>query len=318
MTLDDLAKEIDGLSDADFFRLARRFGLTQPRRLQYATVEIKDKLNKDDPKAPVAIVEYADRSKEAIDIFATIRNNVAGIGHPVVILALRHWQQILQHQRALTFKDVWDDKELFKGFREYFTGVLPEIASENLAKVSEALLEGAKEGSIPRAEAFVAVVENYGLDKEDTLLHISYEWLRQSKTRNKELKLKELEDRLRKERSIGGHITADRVLGFLRSDKGRNYLKPRTWEAMRNAFLAWFFDFNTYTVKRYFSTAKNRKDKAKYQVNTRFLHPRYNKYMLSEAGVWPSHPVVPHEINDEDDDEDFEPTFGWTSVDKSS
>jgi hypothetical protein len=186
MTLDDLEGEIRNLSDADFSRLARRLGLNPLGDLQWAQVTIDDGRN---GETPIAIIKYADGSKQKLDIFAAIRENIMTIGNPIVLIAIHHWHEIIRHRAALTFKDVWNSKEgefgeASRGLTEHYHSGLPEIAYKNLDRISEAISESAKDGSSSREEAFVACVQHYGYDKEDTLLYKAFEWLRDNKTRN--------------------------------------------------------------------------------------------------------------------------------------
>src|ERR1044071_1385742 len=110
MTLDELEKEIQNLSHADFNDLARRLGLNAPPRLQWANVEIND-----DDKKPIAIIEYSDGTKHRIDIFTWIRKNIMAIGNPIMLIAIYHWYEILRHRAALTFRDAYDDQEGWQG-----------------------------------------------------------------------------------------------------------------------------------------------------------------------------------------------------------
>jgi hypothetical protein len=282
MTLDGLEKEIRDLSDADFARLARRLGYDAPR-YKYAEVIIDDG-DGDDP--PVAIIEYADGSKHRVDIFTAIRENSPCVGNPIVLIAIHHWQQIIRHRTALTFKDVWESKEgeagiYVKGIREYYSSSLPERASKNLSRVSEALIDAAKESGISREKAFVACVTRDGYDTKDTFLYIAYEWLRKNPRNNKGLKLNELEEALRKEHAINNCISVSRVIDFLRSEKGQRHINPMQWISMRNAYLAWYFELDQKTVTTYLRRGRDKTDN---KVDTGYFHPRFKRYPVSEIG----------------------------------
>lgn len=308
MTLDELEGEIRNLSDADFSRLVRRLGLMAPPDRQWAQVEIDD-----DAQTPVAIIEYADRSKQSIDIFAWIRKNIMAIGNPIILIAIYQWYEILRHRSALTFKDDWCNQEGWQGettnaVRRWLYSGRPDKAANNLSRVAKTIIEAAKEKSVSREEALVARVQNEKYDQKDTYLYEAFEWLRNDKTRNPGEKLNKLEDALRKAHVSNHSISIERVMGFLRSEKGAYYIYRRDWDAMLNAFIAWRFGLSQDSVVKYFSKARTRKNEIDNEVNTRFLFPKGNKYQLRETGGWFSRLAlfVPDEAYLENDKEDEE------------
>jgi hypothetical protein len=280
MTLDELEGEIRNLSNADFNRLARRLGLNPPGDLQWAQVEIDD-----DHENPIAIIEYADGSKQRIDIFAAIRNNIMTVGNPIVLIAIHHWHEILRHRPALTFKDGWDEKdERSIAVRRWLYSGRPEKASKSLSKISKTIIDAAKERSVSKEDALVALVQDDRYDQKNTLLYEAFEWLRKDKTRNEDQRLKKLEEFLRKTWVSNQNISVERVMGFLRSEKGKRCIRPRGWDVMRNAFIAWRFGISQGAVVKYFSKARKRKNDGDNEINTRFFFPRFNTYQLSEIG----------------------------------
>lgn len=285
MTLDELEEELRNLSDADFNRLARRLGFATPVRLQGAKVEIDD-----DGETPIAIIEYYDGSEQKIDLFAAIRENIMAIGNPIVLIAIQHWYEILRHKSALTFKDDWHNQEGIKGeilkaMRERLFSGRPEKAAKNLTRISETIIDAAKERSVSREAALVAWVQHEKYDQKNTLLHEAFEWLREDKTRTYGQKLSKLEEMLRNTHVSNQRITVERVMGFLRSEKGERHIYPKRWDAMRNAFIAWHFGLSPGAVVKYFSKVRNRKNEIDEKINTRFFYPRYNSYDLSELGA---------------------------------
>lgn len=312
MTLDELEKELRELSDADFNILGRRLGLVNPDKLSYAKVQIDEG---DETDTPFAVVEYADGSKEKIDIFATIRGCARSVGHPVILLAIRHWQEILRHRSALMFKDEWEniegvDENSRKGAREirehYFSG-LPDRASKNLTRISEAIIQGAKDNSVAKEDAFAARVEDMGYAEENTWLYEAFDCLRNDKTRNPDLRLVNLTKALQKRRVVNHIIPLGKVMTFLRTENGKFYLRPRRWDAMRNAFLAWCFHLDHNTVVKYFSKAKKRNTKS--SIDKRYLFPRIIIYELREAGDRRIYPVVHYENASEVDNQTFCPSL---------
>jgi len=283
MTIDDLEAELRELSDADFSVLARRFGITAPPPLQWAEVEIDD-----DQEDPVAILEYPDGSKHKIDIFAAIRNNIMILGNPIMLIAIHHWYETLRHRAALTFKDAWDDLEGGQGetnraVRKWLLSGRPDIALKNLTRIGEAIISAANKKRVSREQAFVAMVQHDGYDQKNTLLYEAFEWLRKDKTKNRGQRLSKLDAALRKAYVSNHIVSIERVMSFLRSEKGERQIYPKTWIAMRNAFLAWQFSLTPYTVVRYFSTAR-KNGKGDNGIDTRFLFPRYNRYQVPDLG----------------------------------
>lgn len=190
MKIDEIERAIRALSHADCQRLFERFNLIRVGILAgvESTIEITIEDGSKD-KPPIAIVEYNDGSKEAIDIIATVQKNPKSIGHPVIRIAIWRWSEILRHHRALNFKDADDEKldGLLKDIRKHTRGRFPDIATKNLTKIHKALMKAPEDRTISREEAFEAEVKHYGLDSHNTYLYEAYEWLRQDKTRNRGL-----------------------------------------------------------------------------------------------------------------------------------
>ena len=313
MTLDELEEELQKLSAADFNQLGLRLGFATPVRLEWAQIDIND-----DGKTPIAIIEYADGSKQKIDIFAAIRHNIMTVGNPIVLIAIHHWAEILRHRPALTFKDDWYNQEgvngeILKAFREKWRSSSPDKASKNLARISETIIGAAKERSVSREDALVAWVQYKKCDQKNTLLYEAFEWLRKNKIDSDWQKLNKLEEALRKARVGNQSISIERVMGFLRSEKGERHIYPKRWDSMRNAFIAWHFGLSQDAVVKYFSKARKRGNKIDNEINTGFFFPRHNRYDLSGIGEKLLHfaLILPAEaylkVDEEDEDEGFGP-----------
>ncbi|HEX5731675.1 MAG TPA: hypothetical protein VF131_02480 [Blastocatellia bacterium] len=305
MTLDELEVELRKLSHADFSCLARRLGFTAPADLQWAQVEIDD-----DHENPIAIIEYADGSKQRIDIFAAIRHNIMTVGNPIVLIAIHHWHEILRHRPALTFKDGWDEKdERSIAVRRWLYSGRPEKASKSLSKIGKTIIDSARERSVSKEDALVALVQDDGYDQKNTLLYEAFEWLRNDKTRNEDQRLNKLEEFLRETWVSNQSISVVRVMGFLRSEKGKRCIRPRSWDAMHNAFIAWRFGISQGAVVKYFSKARKRKNDSNNEINTRFFFPKLNSYQLSELGqiLVRYTAILPKEayLKEDEADEDF-------------
>lgn len=236
-----------------------------------------------------------------------------------MLIAIHHWHEILRHRPALTFKDAWDDleglqSETNRAVRKWLYAGRPDKALKNLTKISETIIDAANEKRVSREEAFVAQVQDDGYDQKNTLLYEAFEWLRKEKRRNDKQRLTKLEEVLRKTQARNSSVSVERVMTFLRSEKGERYIYPRTWVPMRNAYIAWLYDLTPYTVVRYFSTARN-KHKTDNEINTRFLTPKLNRYQVPDLGGWflRLSVVVPNEayLKDDEEGEDFgHPSFG--------
>jgi len=176
MTIDELEKEIRNLSSEDCLRLFERLGLGEATKMLHATVWIYD-LNKVDQNKPRAVIEYKDGSKEIIDIIESVRNNAASIGHPVILLAIHRWEQIIRYHRSFRGK-----KEYLNLFRREPLRLKPDdtlfkIAKDHLERIGGALLEGAKKRALTKEAVFVMAVGGLGEDVEYSYLRLATELL---------------------------------------------------------------------------------------------------------------------------------------------
>jgi hypothetical protein len=278
MTVDDLEKEIRKLSDADRVLLAQRLGFTAPTVLQRAVVKIDAGSEK-----PLALVEYADGSKQKIDILTAIRKNIMAIANPIILIAIQHWYEIRRYRSALTFGHAWEGNEVVNEIMGWAYSEHPDRALHNLNGISKAIIDAANEIAVSRDVALVARIQSEGYDQENTLLYKAFEFLRKDRTRDDKQKLKKLEGALCQVQVSNHRIPIEWVIEFLNNPNGAPYIYPKRkrWEAMRNAFIAWRFNIDRGTVKKYSSTARTSDE----EIDTRFLYPRNNRYDLSSTGA---------------------------------
>src|SRR3989442_7087015 len=55
---------------------------------------------------PKVLIKYQDGTEQWIDIFESIRNNATSVGHPIILQAIRRWEQIIRWNQSKANKDV--------------------------------------------------------------------------------------------------------------------------------------------------------------------------------------------------------------------
>ncbi len=149
-----------------------------------ATIEIDDSSSRDRERCPHAIITLRDGLKvrtEKIDILESVRSNSALIGHPVILHAIRYWEQVVNAKRILTQDDIYHHKEdkadIYKAFADQFGGKQVRTAERNLKAIGKALWEGIQERAIPKEAALELKIGELGIDKTDTFLYKAWELL---------------------------------------------------------------------------------------------------------------------------------------------
>lgn len=198
MTIDELEREIRDMSSEDCLRLFERLGLGEAAKMLHATVWIYD-LNKSDRDKPRAVIEYKDGFKETIDIIESVRNNAASIGHPVILLAIHRWEQIVRYHRSFRGKKEYLDLFRREPLRLKADDTLFKIAQDHLESIGEALLKGAKKRALTKEAIFVMAVGGLGYDVEYSYLRLATELLTTEeikKIRNIKRKLNVIREKL--------------------------------------------------------------------------------------------------------------------------
>lgn len=218
---------------------------------------------------PLAYLEIDDGGNsriEIIDILESVRNDATLIGHPVILFAIHHWQQILIWEKFIEYKDVYGEKNKFI-----------DNARQNLEEIGKAMFEATRRQAIPKEVALNLKIEEMEVNSKSTFLYSA--WKRLDKrhlnpTDELEKRVKKIEQHLRKlERNeisekvprsltkphrFHSIITVRNVIDFLKTEgskfvyhkESEESQRPR-WIVFRNAFLEWFFCKKRSTIKQY-------------------------------------------------------------------
>lgn len=183
MTIDELEKEIRGLSYDDSLQLFERLGLGEAAKMLQARIQIHD-LNEENEGKPRAVIKYNDGSEESIDIIESVRKNAASIGHPAILLAIHRWEQLVHYHRAFRGKSEY--LELFRRnpLKLRPGATLYKIARSHLERVGQALLEGARMRALKAEEVFIMAVGDLGYDTRYYYLRLSAELLATNELKN--------------------------------------------------------------------------------------------------------------------------------------
>ena len=258
MTIDELEKEVRGLSYEDSLQFFGRFGLGKAAKMHYARIQIHDLIRGDRSK-PRAVIVYRDGSKDSIDIIESVKNNAPSIGHPAILLAIHRWEQIIRYHR--TFRG---NEKYYDNFRDKPLKLKPneimEIAERHLERIWTALREGAKKRALTKEEVFVLAVSDLGYDKEYLYLRLATEILATGEIQKIRRTSGKLEEMRKKLESLGpDHLVIDHfrpegidpkkakeirdrclikpIIGFLADPNGGNdYLSEKVTLASRSPF----------------------------------------------------------------------------------
>lgn len=118
------------LLDRDAALLRRHLDVERLENLIGATGWIYD-WSVDDQRQPRIRIKYGDGTEQWIDILASVKDNAASIGHPMILHAIRRWEHIIR----------WNQRRVDKKARE--------IAISHLKNLADAMLKGAKSRRVP-------------------------------------------------------------------------------------------------------------------------------------------------------------------------
>jgi hypothetical protein len=172
-----------------------------------------------------------------------------------------------------------------------------EMAARNLRAIGKALLEGARERALSKEEAVVSYIQAYRMDSKDSNLGEAWKLLADDEIKRAgtlQERLVKLEGKLSALGRQPDPVQVARVIDFLRTNEGRVHLRQRrSWRAMRSAFLAWRFQLEPETIRKYFSVAR-RQQLPPGAIDKRFLYPwcSYDR-RLSAIGDSLSLPTIP-------------------------
>jgi hypothetical protein len=236
-------------------------------------IELDDQSSREREERPYAYIWQSTgyyRIVETVDIIESIARNPTSIGHPAIIFAIYHWQEVIQAQRLIERDDVYSHSDMGKAVkRELGGGKELEIAKRNLKAVTDAFHSGIKEKRLSKEVAFANQVKSMSLDDQDNFLYEAWKRLEArhvEQTDETLRRLEKIESHLQQiEREYPNHNTDTpirKVMDFLRADGVRfvyseesEFSRRPTWKAFRHAFLAWHFDMKQTTVQEYLEEA---------------------------------------------------------------
>jgi hypothetical protein len=235
----------------------------------------------EDRLSPKAFIKYHDGTEQWIDIFESIRNNATSIGHPIILQAIRRWEQIIR----------WNQSKGNKKTRD--------IAKRHLTSLGKAMLEGAKESKVDIAKAFVAKATS-GANAGANYFTLARAWKLLQEPNVKKIKYqldhklnivrKELIDRLMAETSnptdeVREFINrqASDIADFLRA-QGLAFLNKRHgWGEFLNTFDAWRF------LGRRQATPTKKKTVTQYRSRAKLSTPDESddtRFLFPETAAW--------------------------------
>lgn len=311
--LEELEREIRKLSNEDQAELFVRLGLPEHLKpcdtiaardidelvrlgVLHDWVKIEDQ--GEHQRRPVITIETAakrlhlvkDDSDASIDIFATIKNNPASIGHPLILLAILRWVNMVSGNQALAHKDDALQQKL-------------EIAKGHLKQIGDALIEGAKERATPMEFATLYHYKSHWPEgSQYGTLSTAWRMLADDQiknTRNSKIKLEILRQKLLETNHTTRSI--NEIISFL--DENKTFLsRRRSWPATSSVYDAWRLGLTQDTFRTYSSMAKKQARRL-----TEYCSPQEGDnpyYFISDIanilGNWLSIPLaLPNKYNGE-------------------
>lgn len=262
---------------------------------------------------PLAYVEISDDGYmsrvDVIDILESVRSNAITIGHPVILAAINHWQNLLIWEKYSRSDDKDSEDEIMQATNSWLTDEFLDSARANLEAIGKAMLEGSRRNAIPKEISLALKIEE--INRKDTYLFVAWDRLQKVHivdTEELPERIKKIEDFLRKlindrgdnSSFLGGIfnnydlkseiikeqkkygvvnsiISIDNVIAFLEdtgsgyiyNEKSHNSARPK-WTVFKNAFTGWYFKREVTTIRIYKNKAKEQKPNEKPYTPTRF------------------------------------------------
>ncbi len=255
-----------------------------------ATVQIDDRHSKASETRPLAYIKIQKGNRtlvEVIDILESVRSDATLIGHPVIVYAIHHWQQLIKWKKINEDKSIRGDDRIGWEISIKFI----RSAEANLKAIGKALYKGATNQEVPVEFALAYQIKSLKIKAENAYLYVAWDRLH-SKYINQSHDLEErvavienfltqlpssynskyLEDcpvELQKYGYIDSPLNISTVVDFLKSTKGRVFvydeiecasLHPQ-WRVFVNAFLEWYFKMEYATINKYLKVARDQEIK---------------------------------------------------------
>lgn len=265
--------------------LFKRLGLVQFRRVMSFSGCVLDQKKQDDAN-PSVLLTYADGTVEHINILKSLEADATSIGHPAILMAIHHWEQMIRVNKSGRTKN--RENEIYKD------------AKRHLEKAFEAILKGACKRRLSAEQRFQllssAITSNAN---SGTLRQI---WMAMG---NDEVKSKNKgTERLRAIKTIlygkdAGYASSIDVRRYVddgwkqieaffnasgENDSRMNirWLEGKrrpSWETLRNAFDAWRFKKEPDRVKHLRKSAEVNHE------SNRYLFPDIGNIMFTQGTI---------------------------------
>jgi hypothetical protein len=280
-----------------------------------AEIRIDDKHSKASENRPLAYIEFSDGYKsrvEIIDILESVRNDATLIGHPVILSAIEHWQNILVWEKYSKNDDVYSEGENVKEWDELFTRTFIKSARENLEAIGKAMLEAVRRQAIPKETALKLKIEDLKIEAKNTYLYIAWKrlakenieqthalderisqiqnYLKQIPADNQIWWVRDCPIEMQKYVPVDSTIRISTVIDFLYADGSKFVYKencvtssrPR-WVVFRNTFIQWIFQKENSTIAKYQTIAKTQEvDARPYRTGLFALPVKTNMYRFMQ------------------------------------
>jgi hypothetical protein len=214
-------------------------------------VNIKvDDWHGNDRKQPRVTIEYNDGSEKSFNILESILANSASIGHPLILVAIRRWEKIIQYYQARS-RDRKKTTPVRRRQIERYT-----MAKNHLRRVGQALLKGAQARVLSKEMSFTIQSNLDFFPESPSCLFLVWKMLGEDEF--KTIRNIAGKKRLLREKLSASPEAIDRIIAFFESTEGHPFLQKRSaWKAIKNAFDSWRFGYPIETVKKYRSAASS-------------------------------------------------------------
>ena len=238
-----------------------------------------------DLRRPKVLIKFHDGTEKWIDIFESVKDNASSIGHPIILQAIRRWEQIIR----------WNQSQS-KANKE-----AREIAKRHLTNLGKYLIQGAKERKVDIATAFVAkAASGANVGANYFTLRSAWKLLHEPNVKRIKYQLDHKIDIVRKELlewlmaeasnptdEVREFITrqVSDISDFLKAQELPFLNKQHGWIEFRNTFDAWRFFGRSQATSTQKKTVTHYRSRAKSSSrdeldDTRFLFPETSAWFI--------------------------------------
>lgn len=258
--------------------------LFDPGNIFRTLIKIDDNIDKKRPRRPLAYLIFnqdADFTRvEVIDILESVRQNALAVGHPVIIAAIQHWQNIILWEKFVNNETIYSQIKSVTEWNHHFHGRYIEAADESLKEISKALSSGISKRKVPSINSFLRHLKNLNIENRNNYLYVAWErlksnvvnptndlaervyvienYLRRLPKRESPDQINEFDEEFRKYGYLETDLSISSVLDFLKNDGSRFVYSEKSefsqrprWSVFKNAFLKWYFNKKGSTIDQY-------------------------------------------------------------------